>query len=195
MTCKKAEKQASDIICPLLSSIASALYKLNRSHINCSKRLNDISPKFQKPEKSKKIYQDVFKEVINIDPKFDSDREILLKEYGNKSSFLEYYNKRAENQPDSDKFIDSIKEEVSDLEMDRSATDRNLLPLMTIGTISNRSGTFLSPGVSIRHEKGNMIQKSDKNDFDDDVGVNKLKNPPLKSPSKSGRESEISVEV
>lgn len=98
----------------------------------------------------------------------------------------------------------TIKESMAfEEEEEEEATERNMVPLMSIGTISNRSGSFVSPGMSVDPGAGGGDQNDNakkkkgyevpEKDFAESI-ANKLKNPPIRSPSKSGRDSKISVE-
>lgn len=193
-SCKKAEIEAIDIVCPVLASMTYSLYTISGSLTDSYQEFGRISPEFQKVENPLKYLDDLFSNVIFEDPEFESVKARMNKVEDR--SFVNFFNMRAKNRrremQEVFRSIDNSRLESMEMINERDASsDNNMVPMMSIGTISNRSGTFTSPGASIHlgvEKKGGMGEMEENK-------IKRLKNPPIRSPSKSGRDSDvISVE-
>ena len=177
--CKKCHVDSIDIVCPTLAGLSYSLETVNRENMDFYDTLGKLSPEFQKDEDPLVYLPHLYKNAIFSDSKFEAERERLYRD--NNTSFVDFFKQR---QSLRQSMIRPISGPIG---YNSNSNSRNLLssrrsnrnsnpnqtgrssqqdylinqPLLTNGTIDNRSASFQSrPMKNNKKANRNILEDS-----------------------------------
>ena len=146
-SCLKAHTESLDIVCPIISGMCFSINELSKNSKDITRNFGEIYPKFQKREEVRSYLNDLFKEAIFADSKYELERDRLFQE--NNTSFMDFYNQRINGRddihPPGPRLKDPSRRSQHQVSLSlHSHQGQSSNGLVFNGSIPNRSASFQS---------------------------------------------------